>query len=119
MLSMLDLQKSMNIRWEKKIFEVPNSGRCYQSHMKFRIPVAPTHDRNLVQLSRDLSQQPGISELPHIQESLTKVRNHVSVIQGSVSARAVLEQVLPQNWRNGGELKVLPQLPVFYQRLLM
>ena len=75
--------------------------------MKFGIPVAPTHYRNLVQLIRDLSQQLGIPELPHIRESLTKIRNHESAIQGSVSARPVLEQVLPQNGRNGGELNML------------
>ena len=41
---------------------------------------------------------------PHNYNSLTKIRNHESVIQESVSARPVLEQVLPQNRRNGGEL---------------
>jgi hypothetical protein len=65
--------------------------------------VAPTYYRNLVQLTRGLPQQSGISGLPHTQESLTKFRNHKSVIQGSVSARTVLEHVLPQNWRNGGQ----------------
>ena len=82
--------------------------------------MAPTHYRNLVQLIRDLTivrnlRAPTRSEVSH----KIKVRNHELVIQGSVSARPVLEQVLPQNWKNGGELKVLPQLPVFYQRLLM
>jgi hypothetical protein len=91
-----------------------NSGRCCKSHMKFGFPVAPTHYRNLVQLIRDL-RAPTRSEVSH----KIKVRNHELVIQRSVSGRPVLEQVLPQNWRNGGELKLLPQLPVFYQRLLM
>ena len=67
-----------------------------QSRKRWPENISPTVYRNFVQLL-------GISELPHIQDSLTKIRNHEPVFRGFSKSSSGAGAPTELGIRNGGQ----------------